>query len=74
MLGLRSLYFVLADALHRMRYIRHGLALLLAFTGVKMLAGDWIHIGPGASVLVIALVLLTTTAASVLAGNETAAT
>jgi tellurite resistance protein TerC len=70
MLGLRSLYFVLSDALHRMRYIRQGLALLLALTGVKMLAGDWIHIGPGTSVLVIGLVLLTTITASVLVGNR----
>jgi tellurite resistance protein TerC len=40
MLGLRSLFFVLSDALHRVRYIRHGLALLLVFTGVKMIAAS----------------------------------
>src|SRR6266446_4867328 len=39
MLGLRSLYFVLADALHRLRYLRVGLAVVLVFTGTKMLAG-----------------------------------
>ena len=68
MLGLRSLYFVLSDVITRLRYLRHGLALLLAFTGAKMLAGDRVHIGPGASVLVIGLVLLATIAASVVAG------
>ena len=53
MLGLRSLYFVLADALPRLRYLRHGMAVLLVFTATKMLASAWIHISPGASVLVI---------------------
>jgi tellurite resistance protein TerC len=69
MLGLRSLYFVLADALHRLRYLRHGLALILVFTGAKMLAGDWVHISAGATVLVIGLVLLGTIAASTWLGN-----
>jgi tellurite resistance protein TerC len=64
MLGLRSLYFVLADSLHRVRYLRPGLALVLVFTGAKMLANDWVHISAGASVLVIGIVLLTTIAAS----------
>ena len=64
MLGLRSLYFVLADSLQRLRYLRPGLALVLVFTGAKMLANDWVHIGAGASVLVIGIVLITTMAAS----------
>ena len=72
MLGLRSLYFVLADALHRLRYLRHGLALVLLFTGAKMLASDWVHISAGASVLVIGVVLLTTIAASALIANRAA--
>jgi len=64
MLGLRSLYFVLADALDRLRYLRYGLAVILVFTGAKMLASDWVHISAGASVLVIGIVLLATIAAS----------
>ena len=70
MLGLRSLYFVLADALPRLRYLRHGMAVLLVFTATKMLASAWIHISPGASVLVIATVLLATIAASLVAGQR----
>jgi TerC family integral membrane protein len=66
MLGLRSLYFVVADALHRLRYLRPGLALVLVFTGTKMLLSDWVHIGAGVSVLVIGIVLLATMAASAL--------
>jgi tellurite resistance protein TerC len=71
MLGLRSLYFVLAGALDRLRYLRPGLALLLLFTGTKMLVGNWFHISAGVSVLVIAILLLTVLAASVLLGDRT---
>jgi tellurite resistance protein TerC len=70
MLGLRSLYFVLSDVLDRLRYLRHGLALVLVFTGTKMLATEWVHISAGVSVLVIAVVLLSTIAMSALVGNR----
>jgi tellurite resistance protein TerC len=72
MLGLRSLYFVLGDALDRLRYLRPGLALILVFTGAKMLANNWIHVSAGASVLVIGVVLLTTIAASAFLGTRAA--
>jgi tellurite resistance protein TerC len=64
MLGLRSLYFVVADALQRLRYVRQGLAVVLALTGVKMLASEWVQIGPAVSVAAIALVLGVTAFAS----------
>jgi tellurite resistance protein TerC len=64
MLVLRSMYFVLTDVLQRVRYLRAGLALVLLFTAVKMLVADWLRIGPGVSVAVIALVILGTVAAS----------
>lgn len=64
MLGLRSTYFVLADVLDRLRYLRQGLAVVLLFTAAKMLATDWLYISPGQSVVVIALVILATVAAS----------
>ena len=72
MLGLRSLYFVLADALDRLRYLRPGLALVLVFTGAKMLTSDWVHVSAGVSLLVIGVVLLTTIAASIAAGTRVA--
>jgi len=65
MLGLRSLYFVLSDAVYRLRYLRTGLATLLVFTASKMLASKWVEISAGASVAIIGLVLLATIAASV---------
>ena len=35
-LGLRSLYMVLADAIHRFEYLKYGLAFILVFVGLKM--------------------------------------
>jgi tellurite resistance protein TerC len=65
MLGLRSLYFVLSDAAYRLRYLRSGLAALLVFTASKMVASEWVQVSAGGSVAIIAVVLLTTIAASV---------
>jgi tellurite resistance protein TerC len=39
-LGLRSLYFALAGALHALRYMKHALAAVLVTVGVKMLAHE----------------------------------
>jgi tellurite resistance protein TerC len=41
-LGLRSLYFVLASAMGYFRYLKYGLALVLALIGIKMLAEHWL--------------------------------
>ena len=65
MMGLRSIYFVLADSLTHLRFLRPGLAVVLLFTAGKMLASDWIHIGPGQSILVIGVVLFVTVLASI---------
>ncbi|RJP39775.1 MAG: TerC family protein, partial [Phycisphaerales bacterium] len=43
-LGLRSLYFVLAGMLDRFRFMKFSLVVLLAFIGVKMLLAEWYHI------------------------------
>ena len=43
-LGLRSLYFVLANAISYFRYLKYGLATVLAFIGAKMLIADLIKI------------------------------
>ena len=64
MLGLRSLYFVLSDAVYQLRYLRAGLAALLVFTAAKMLASEWVHVSAGVSVAIIGAVLLATIAAS----------
>jgi len=64
MFGLRSLYFVVSDALDRLRYLRQGLAAVLVFTATKMFASSWLDIGPGVSVGIIVLVLSVTVVAS----------
>src|ERR1700694_2065340 len=70
MLGLRSIYFVLSDAVYRLRYLRGGLAALLVFTASKMLISEWVQIGAGVSVAIIGVVLVATIAASVWRKNE----
>jgi tellurite resistance protein TerC len=42
MLGLRSLYFALADMIDRFRYLKYSLAAVLALVGAKMLMGNWL--------------------------------
>jgi tellurite resistance protein TerC len=64
MFGLRSLYFVVSDAIDRLRYLRQGLAAVLIFTGAKMMGSGWVDIGPGLSVGIIALVFGVTILAS----------
>lgn len=63
-LGLRALYFVLAGAIGRLRYLRTGLAVVLAFVGVKMLLADLYKLPVAVSLGVIAVVLGVTVVAS----------
>ena len=56
-LGLRALYFLLADMHARFRYLQQGLAVILAFVGVKMIIAEWYHIPTWLSLLVIVIVL-----------------
>ena len=56
-LGLRALYFLLAGAVHRFRYLGKGLAGVLVFVGVKMLIADVMHIPIAVSLAVIATIL-----------------
>ncbi|HEY4394784.1 MAG TPA: TerC family protein [Polyangia bacterium] len=53
-LGLRALTFLVARLVQRLRYLKIGLALVLAFVGAKMLIGDRIHISDVVSLLVVA--------------------
>jgi tellurite resistance protein TerC len=53
MLGLRSLYFLLAGTVERLRYIRFGLAGILLFVGAKMLLRDVVEIPAWVSLAVI---------------------
>src|ERR1700733_3335341 len=57
-LGLRAMYFLLAGALSRMRFLTVGLSLILAFIGGKMIVEPWLHIADHVSLLVVAGILL----------------
>lgn len=63
-LGLRSLYFLLAKMMDRFHRLKTGLAVVLAFVGVKMCVAEWIHIPVAYSLLVIAAVLAGSVVAS----------
>jgi len=66
-LGLRSLYFALAAAIDKFRYIQHSLVLLLAFIGVKMLVHRQFPIPTWVSLSVIGGILFVGVMASILA-------
>jgi tellurite resistance protein TerC len=63
-LGLRSLYFLLAGARDRLVYLHRGLGVILFFVGVKMLISPWWHISSLVSLAFIAVVLTVTVLAS----------
>lgn len=56
-LGLRSLYFLLAGVVHKFRYLKVGLALVLVFVGVKMTIVDVFKIPVGVSLAVVGLLI-----------------
>lgn len=65
-LGLRSLYFLMAGIIHRFHYLKLGLSVVLVFVGAKMLLTDVYHVPIGLSLGAIALILLTAVGASLL--------
>jgi len=65
-LGLRSLYFLLAGVIHRFVYLKTGLAVILAFVGIKMLLADVWHMPTLLSLGVIVGVLALSIIASLL--------
>lgn len=65
-LGLRALYFLLANFMHMFSKLHYGLAVILAFIGVKMLINPFVHISSPASLAVVGGVLLISVIASFL--------
>jgi tellurite resistance protein TerC len=65
-LGLRALYFALADLLPRFRFVRPGLSAILLFTGAKMLASEQIQIPTDISLGVIVGIVAVMAGASAL--------
>jgi tellurite resistance protein TerC len=65
-LGLRAIYFLLAGALRRLRYLTVGLSGVLVFIGAKMIAEPWVHVPVHISLSVVAGILLAALAASLI--------
>jgi len=66
-MGLRSMFFLLVNIIHKFHYLKTGLAVLLTFIGVKMLAHDYLHFWGFTtehSLLVILFIITTSIVAS----------
>jgi tellurite resistance protein TerC len=70
-LGLRSLYFLLAGVIDKFVYLKPGLALVLLFVGAKMIAVDYYKIPIAASLGIIAAILAVSVALSVVKRRRT---
>lgn len=64
LLGLRALYFVLADVVQRFQYLRPGLAVILCFVACKMLLTGIVDISVATSLSVVVGIVLVAVAAS----------
>jgi tellurite resistance protein TerC len=70
-LGLRSMYFLLAGVVEKFHYLKMGLAIVLTFIGAKMLVlAAGVHVPIYVSLIVVAVVLLSSVAASLLWPKE----
>jgi tellurite resistance protein TerC len=63
-LGLRALYFLLANFMYMFSKLHYGLALILAFIGIKMLISPFVHISSPLSLAVVGGILIGAVAAS----------
>ena len=57
-MGLRAMYFLLADMAERFHLLKYGLALVLVFIGGKMLAMPWFHMPVQWSLLIVGFIIL----------------
>jgi tellurite resistance protein TerC len=69
-LGLRALYFLLADMAERFHLLKFGLAIVLIFVGTKMLIVEWFKIPVAVSLGVVVAVLGTSMLLSLLATRK----
>ncbi|MEY4039332.1 MAG: hypothetical protein RLZZ52_200 [Actinomycetota bacterium] len=71
LLGLRAMYFLLADLMHRFIYLKVGLALVLVWVGIKMGLHDVVKVPSGISLAVILLILATSIVVSLVVSRNT---
>ena len=65
-LGLRSLYFLLAGVVHKFHYLKLGLSSVLVLIGIKMLIEEWYEVPIGLSLGVVAAILVLSVVASLI--------
>lgn len=66
-MGLRALYFLLADVANRFHLLKYGLAMVLIFIGAKMLIAPWYQVPVVASLAIVAALIGTGMVASLIA-------
>ena len=66
-MGLRALYFLLADVADRFHLLKYGLAMVLTFIGAKMLIMPWYHVPVAASLAIVAVLIGASVVASLIA-------
>lgn len=64
-MGLRALYFLLADMAERFHLLKYGLAIVLVFVGSKMLILPWFHVPIGWSLSIVGSIILASVMASI---------
>lgn len=69
-LGLRAMYFMLADMAERFHLLKYGLAIILMFIGVKMMVIDFYKIPVGVAMGIVGLILLTSVEASLITSRR----
>ena len=70
-MGLRALYFLLADMADRFHYLKYGLAAVLMFVGGKMVMAKWWHVSTEMSLAVIGILILSSVMMSILKTSAT---
>ena len=73
-MGLRALYFLLADVADRFHLLKYGLAMVLTFIGTKMLIAPWYHVPVAASLAIVAVLIGSSVIASLIATRNKAST
>jgi tellurite resistance protein TerC len=68
-MGLRALYFLLADMADRFHLLKYGLATVLVFIGTKMVISPWVHVPVQASLATVAMIITTSVLLSLRYGH-----
>ncbi len=66
LLGLRPLYYLVADLIMRLRYLKHGLAVVLAIAGLSLIADEFVTVATWVELVLVLFVLAIATTASLL--------